>query len=274
MKALLVSIVLGLDLAAPHPAHAADFNLTCNMTSVQNGSNVVYHFILSDSSTTAREASVWRDGSQLTPNRSIYDMPTWNVVVNHDNNTSTLWSTADKGWSLVSFIKPNPDVGRSAVFTPSGAVASNGECTLDAHAVPQAPPREPDVRPVTPRQDAVPLLVMKNTAYINVLLGGRSLIMMVDTGASSGSVPTSFADTLIAEGVATEGEQGRFKLADGSIKTARTIIVANVVIGGHTIHNVEFGVAPDDAGSLLGFNALSAVGAFKIDPVRGVLTFS
>jgi predicted aspartyl protease len=98
--------------------------------------------------------------------------------------------------------------------------------------------------------------------------------MLVDTGASCGSVPTSFAEALIAEGAATEGQPEQFKVADGRIVTSRTIYVANLVIGSHTIHNVQFGVADDNAGALLGFNALSAVGAFKIDPARGVLSFS
>jgi hypothetical protein len=43
------------------------------------------------------------------------------------------------------------------------------------------------------------------------------------------------------------------------------------VIGNHTIYNVRFGVG---SAALLGFNALSAVGTFKIDRVRGVLSFS
>jgi hypothetical protein len=86
-----LSVVLGLCFAAPQLAHAADFNLTCNMTSVQNSSNVVYHFILSSNSNTAREASVWRDGSQLTPNRSIDEMPTWTVTTDNVIKASTLW---------------------------------------------------------------------------------------------------------------------------------------------------------------------------------------
>jgi hypothetical protein len=88
--------------------------------------------------------------------------------------------------------------------------------------------------------------------------------MALETGASTGSLPTSFADKLIADGAATEGPPEKFKLADGSIPTARTIIIADVMIGGHMVHQVRHCADP-----LLGFNALSAVGMFKIDPAHG-----
>jgi predicted aspartyl protease len=131
----------------------------------------------------------------------------------------------------------------------------------------------------TPRanstSDDVPITVRHDAAFITVLLGGRSIIMTIDTGATSGQVPTSFADALIADGAATEGEQETFKIADGSSRMFRTIIIANVNIGGHVVHNVQFGVVSDDAMPLLGFNALSAVSSsFKIDHTRGVLSFS
>jgi hypothetical protein len=121
--------------------------------------------------------------------------------------------------------------------------------------------------------DDVPVVISNNRAIANVMLGGRSLQMLVDTGATTGQVPTAFADALIADGAATEGEQETFKIADGSSRTSRTIIIANVNIGGHVVHNIQFGVV--DATPLLGFNALSAVSnSFKIDHTRGVLSFS
>jgi predicted aspartyl protease len=135
---------------------------------------------------------------------------------------------------------------------------------------------EPSYTPRTnSASDDVPIVVKHDTAFINVLLGGRSIIMTVDTGATSGQVPAKFADALIADGAATEGEQETFKIADGSSRTSRTIYIANVNIGGHVVHNIQFGVVDDDAMPLLGFNALSAVSnSFKIDHERGVLSFS
>jgi predicted aspartyl protease len=117
----------------------------------------------------------------------------------------------------------------------------------------------------------VPIIVDRNEALVMVIIGGRSLGMMIDTGASLGSLPPAFADALIADGAATEGESMDFKLANGNVETNRTVVVNTVVIGSHTIHSVRFGVG--NGNPLLGFNALSAVGTFKIDPAHGVLTF-
>jgi clan AA aspartic protease (TIGR02281 family) len=106
-----------------------------------------------------------------------------------------------------------------------------------------------------------------------VMVGGRSLGMLVDTGATNGSLPTEFADQLIRDGAATESEQEPFKMANGAIETGRTVIVNTVMIGNHAIHDVRFGVGGDEP--LLGLNALEAVSpSFKIDHDHGVLSFS
>jgi clan AA aspartic protease (TIGR02281 family) len=124
-----------------------------------------------------------------------------------------------------------------------------------------------------PTRDDVPVLVGHNTVEAMVIVGGRSLDMLVDTGATNGSLPTEFADQLIRDGAATESEQEPFKMANGAIKTGRTIIVNTVMIGNHTIHDIRFGVGGD--APLLGLNALEAVsGSFKIDHDHGVLSFS
>jgi predicted aspartyl protease len=168
------------------------------------------------------------------------------------------------------------------MFAPSGREASRGRCTVDATSphydppqVAQAPAPLNNPKPtVTPNNSAsgdVPLIVDNNEALIVVMIGGRSLGMTLDTGASQGQLPTEFANALIADGAATEGEPMRFQMANGAVETNRTVIVNSVVIGSHRIYNVRFGLG---SAALLGFNALSAVGTFKIDPVRGVLSFS
>jgi predicted aspartyl protease len=58
------------------------------------------------------------------------------------------------------------------------------------------------------------------------MVGGRSLGMLVDTGATNGSLPTEFADQLIRDRAATESEQAPFKMANGVIETGRTITLA------------------------------------------------
>jgi predicted aspartyl protease len=122
--------------------------------------------------------------------------------------------------------------------------------------------------------DEVPLNVADNTMRLNVIVGGRSLTMVLDTGATHGSVPTSFGEKLLADGSAVEGPQTTVTLADNTTHKSRTIMVKSLTIGSHTVHDVRFGLEADDAEPLLGFGALSAFGKFSIDAERGVLTFS
>jgi len=105
------------------------------------------------------------------------------------------------------------------------------------------------------------------------MIGGRSLQMLVDTGATHGSLPTSFGDQLIADGVATEGPGGMVTLADNSSHRERSIIVNSITIGNHTLNDVHFSLAPDGAEPLLGFSAPSAIGKFTLDAEHGVLAF-
>jgi hypothetical protein len=317
-----LSVVLGLYLA-PHAAHAAPFSVTCDMTGVQNHDKVIYHFDVPDAGLLVRETSVWRDGSQITPTLAAAYQPTWKFTSNGD--TITLWSNADKGWSLSIF-----NGGSASVFSPTNRVTSRGACTRDgavapapASAVvapapnpafdPTPPPFDSELydrcknalhsetaliarcndyaypveysdtpapvvarapAPGPPVADVVPIIVVGDSALITVILGGRSIAMVVDTGATSGAVPTKFADTLIAEGAATELPSEEVRLADGPPIHQRMIAIHDVIVGGHTIHDVKFGVTTGDSMEpLLGFNALSAIGAFRIDAKRGILTF-
>jgi hypothetical protein len=98
-------------------------------------------------------------------------------------------------------------------------------------------------------------------------------MMTVDTGAAGGVLPTTFVDTSLLAGEAVEGPSEKFSLADGSTGTERTVTVHVLTIGNHTLHDVKFSVVPDNGMRLLGFDTLSAIGAFKIDPARSVLTF-
>jgi hypothetical protein len=292
-----LSVVLSLYLAAPHPANASEFGITCDMISVEHHDKITYHFnVDANDPSYVREASVWRNGAKITPDLLIH--PVWKVT--STTYSTTLWSAADQGWSLTMHTygangAPVFYWGTTIaeVISPSNRVVSQGSCTrtwdeetiiastpapaeivpasvvapAPAPVVAQAPTREP----VT--EDVIPLIIVdKTSALINVVVGGRSLVMTVDTGASDGTLPTTFANTLIADGKAVEGESEKVSLADGSIVTSRTVTVHTVVVGGHTIHDIKFGVSPDKAEALFGFNALTALGAFRIDAKRGVLT--
>jgi hypothetical protein len=106
---------------------------------------------------------------------------------------------------------------------------------------------------------------------VNVLVGGHAVQMILDTGATISSIPSAFADQLIAEGHATEGGGGNISLADGSSHYQRRVIVDAVTIGNHTRSQVEMTVL--DGEPLLGLPVLNTIGKFTIDAQHGVLTF-
>jgi predicted aspartyl protease len=128
-------------------------------------------------------------------------------------------------------------------------------------------------RPASPITDTVPLNVFDNTIRIAVMIGGHGLDMVLDTGATHGSIPAPLAAELLAEGAATEGPEVTITNADNSTRSAHTVIVNTLTIGTHTVHNVRFNLAVDGADPLLGLRALSAFGKFSIDAAKGTLTF-
>ena len=187
-------------------------------------------------------------------------------IVLHDCQADGRWCLVTygeiSGWSARQLLAPMTVAEKSAPAPQPPPVYTG-----------QAPAPAPTYAAPPTTSDDVPVLIGRNTIHAMVMVGGRSLGMLVDTGATNGSLPTEFADQLIRDGAATESEQEPFKMANGAIETGRTIIVNTVMIGNHTIHDIRFGVGGD--APLLGLNALEAVsGSFKIDHDHGVLSFS
>jgi predicted aspartyl protease len=286
--ATALSLVLGLYLAGPHPAHAANFDLTCNMASDKH--SAMYHFMMSNNGAgtiTAREASVWRDGSQITPNVPIDDMPTWIVVPNRSNNTLTLWSTADKGWALV-ISTSSSNVGAATIFTPSQAQASHGRCLIslpapaphyDPPKVVQAPTSPPAPAPApapTPAAgpDAVPFTYDNGAMFVAASIGGRPVIMQVDTGANVCTINEALADELIASGQAKDLGQTSGSLATGGSYTTREISVSMLVVGNHWGKDIHMTVMPRGT-PLLSLPILlsSGNGKFTVDAVNRKIIF-
>jgi predicted aspartyl protease len=67
------------------------------------------------------------------------------------------------------------------------------------------------------------------------MLGGQSVNMLLDTGATSLAVTQSVAYSLVDAGQATWGPDVTVTLADGSTHDERTLFVPRVTIGTHTI---------------------------------------
>ncbi|HZZ21116.1 MAG TPA: retropepsin-like aspartic protease [Roseiarcus sp.] len=106
---------------------------------------------------------------------------------------------------------------------------------------------------------SVPIEVTDNQAFVTIRIGRKSFRALVDSGATSLSLPETGADGLIASGAAVEGPPTSVVHADGIARPCRTIIVNAVSIGGHVVHDVRSTVEPDTSIPLLGLGVLKQI---------------
>jgi clan AA aspartic protease (TIGR02281 family) len=293
MFAASVAIALMGGMAAPALAD----EMTCSITD-QRGNSLVYSFY--NDGPTVREISFSKNGAaQDWP--PPYQ-PVWTVRDDPACQLRGFSSTRDPGWFLAVFTEMSPYAGH-AVLAHGPVRMGDGACIVMNDPLPAPAPKPPPaqtiptyaapVNPVGPTEqarinppqaappnpppvpalgDAVPIASDAGHAKVMVILGGVGTFMLIDTGASVMSITTAIADQLIANGGATENGQTNITVADGSTKTERSIIVKNLTIGSHTVHDIEACVT-DHAVMLLPFPVLNQVGRFTIDTKDNLLVF-
>jgi predicted aspartyl protease len=122
--------------------------------------------------------------------------------------------------------------------------------------------------------DSVPIYPTNNgtSAMIDVVLGGQPLRMLLDTGATTCLISEAIASRIVRDGYGVRQEAGRFKMADGTIRTLPTLIIREVRIGRHTIRNVPAGVSSTGE-TILAFPVVNAIAPFTIDTRARALIF-
>jgi predicted aspartyl protease len=107
---------------------------------------------------------------------------------------------------------------------------------------------------------------------IDVVLGGQPLRMLLDTGAATCLISEAMAARIVRDGYGVRQQAGRFKMADGTIRTLPTLLIREVQIGRHTVRNVWAGVSSTGE-MLLAFPVVNAIAPFTIDTRARVLIF-
>ena len=122
--------------------------------------------------------------------------------------------------------------------------------------------------------DSVPIYPTNNgtSAMIDVVLGIQPLRMLLDTGATTCLISEAIAARIVRDGYGVRQEAGRFKMADGTIRTLPTLLIREVRIGRHTIRSVPAGVSSTGE-MLLAFPVVNAIAPFTIDTRARVLIF-
>jgi predicted aspartyl protease len=125
-----------------------------------------------------------------------------------------------------------------------------------------------------PVEDSVPMYPTNNgtSAMIDVILGVQPLRMLLDTGATTCLISEAIAARIVRDGYGVRQEAGRFKMADGTIRTLPTLLIREVKIGRHTILNVPAGIS-STGDVILAFPVVNAIAPFTIDTRARVLIF-
>ena len=125
-----------------------------------------------------------------------------------------------------------------------------------------------------PVEDSVPIYPTNNgtSAMIDVVLGVQPLRMLLDTGATTCLISEAIAARIVRDGYGVRQEAGRFKMADGTIRTLPTLLIREVQIGRHTILNVPAGVS-STGDVILAFPVVNAIAPFTIDTRARSLIF-
>lgn len=126
------------------------------------------------------------------------------------------------------------------------------------------------------QRGAVDLRKEGNVLMIDVRINGKPIrSMILDTGASSVSLPHSFAKDLGIEVTETDPTI-QLQMADGKIVEAKQVTLESVQVGEFIINDVEAFVLPENlhaAPPLLG-NTFLGNFTFEVDPERGKLILS
>lgn len=121
---------------------------------------------------------------------------------------------------------------------------------------------------------SVPVEVEGEQAFVQVHIGRLSFRSLIDSGATSMSLPETAAQELLDSGDATEGDTVSVSLADGRSHTVRTVILKQIRIGSHSVNGVLATVEGDGAPVLLGFKILRQfTGRFTVDVAGSELRF-
>jgi clan AA aspartic protease (TIGR02281 family) len=126
------------------------------------------------------------------------------------------------------------------------------------------------------QRGAVDLRVENKTLWIDVRINGKPIrSMILDTGASSVSLPFLFAKDLGIT-VTDADPTVQLQMADGKIVDAKQVSLESVQVGEFIINDVQAFVLPEElhaAPALLGNTFLSNF-TYEVDPVRGKLILS
>lgn len=121
----------------------------------------------------------------------------------------------------------------------------------------------------------VPLEPEGGVFAVPALINGVMTIKFtVDTGAADVSIPADVVANLVASGFIAQSDflgEGRYQLADGSIRVKQTFRIRSLKVGDVVVENLRGSVAPEKAPPLLGQTFLQRLKSWSLDSTAHVL---
>jgi gag-polyprotein putative aspartyl protease len=170
---------------------------------------------------------------------------------------------------------PAPAATSYAPVAATAPVVASALTVAPAIVAPPAPPAAPAPVAAAPvGEDSIGILNLGNAVFAQLVIGSKQVMMQVDTGATEMTVSDNVAQALLAKGEAETTDDEQAILADGSKITSKRVIIHEVKIGMHVLRNVDAAIVPNDAGMLLPFPVLNAIGIVTIDTAANKLIFN
>ena len=113
----------------------------------------------------------------------------------------------------------------------------------------------------------VPLVKLGNTYKVKIEIGGVIRYYVFDTGATALVINSDLEKELLVNNKIAKSdylEDTEFKIADGSIITAKCVKLNNVIIGGYTVNNVVAYIT-DKGGMLCGIGFMNKFKEWNLD---------
>ena len=112
--------------------------------------------------------------------------------------------------------------------------------------------------------ESIPLRYDNRSLYVDVVVGGKSMAMVIDSGASLVTLPAKMA-TQLSVSVPSDAPEIRLVMADGRSIMGHRVTLPSVRIGNFEAENIDAAVLSDTSGSAEPLLGMSFLGNFKFE---------
>jgi hypothetical protein len=286
-QAGLMPVNVGTWTAPPRPAPTpapsnADlhFSLICGAPHMMGGGPDPDPVLSVAVSWTAGRWSV----THTTLRRNVYNREAQYAMADNSDDRVARWSGTRIKNGNNYYMVGEATYTRSGQYVYRETLYANGRLDMKSEAICQ--PEPPVVArggggwdeapaPSAPIIDSVPLYPTEGGRRhkLDVLIGGASVRMLYDTGATVSLINSGIAQKIVGANVGTWGPMTTIQTANDGMMKLPSLTVREIRIGSHTVSNVQFAVG-DTEHMIIAGPVLNSIGTVTIDANGGQLVFN